>query len=65
VLSWASLGLHAKPVGLLNVSGYFDHLLAFLDESVARGLAKPAVRELLVDDDRAERLLERILAPGV
>ena len=61
VLSWASLGLHPKPIGLLNVNGYYDHLLAFIDESVARGLAKPRVRELLVDDDDPERLIEGLL----
>lgn len=65
VLSWASLGLHPKPIGLLNVSGYYDHLLAFLEESVQRGLTKPRVRELLLDDDDPERLLGRVLPPTV
>ena len=65
VLSWASLGLHPKPIGLLNVAGYYDHLLAFLDESVRRGLAKPRVRELLLDDDDPERLLDRVLPESV
>ena len=65
VLSWASLGLHPKPIGLLNVAGYYDHLLAFLDESVRRGLAKPRVRELLLDDDDPERLPDRVLPESV
>lgn len=65
VLSWASLGLHPKPIGLLNVAGYYDHLLEFLDESVRRGLAKPRVRELLLDDDDPERLLDRLLPESV
>lgn len=65
VLSWASLGLHPKPIGLLNVNGYFDHLLAFVDESVSRGLTKPRVRSLLLDDVDPERLLGRILNDGV
>lgn len=65
VLSWASLGLHPKPIGLLNVNGYYDHLLAFIDESVERGLAKPRVRELLIDDDDPERLLESLLPQRV
>lgn len=65
VLSWASLGLHPKPIGLLNVAGYYDHLLAFLDESVRRGLTKPRVRELLLDDDDPSQLLDRVLPAGV
>lgn len=65
VLSWASLGLHPKPIGLLDVAGYYGHLLAFLDESVRRGLTKPAVRDLLLDDDDPARLLDRLLGPRV
>jgi predicted Rossmann-fold nucleotide-binding protein len=65
VLSWASLGLHPKPIGLLNVAGYYDHLLAFVDESVRRGLTKPRVRELLLDDDDPAQLLDRVLPAGV
>jgi uncharacterized protein (TIGR00730 family) len=63
VWSWATLGLHPKPIGLLNVGGYYDHLLAFLDESVGRGLRGPGARSLLLDDDDPERLLRRILDP--
>lgn len=65
VLSWASLGLHPKPIGLLNVNGYFDHLLAFVDESIERGLTKPRVRSLLLDDVDPDRLLGRVLGGGV
>ncbi len=65
VLSWASLGLHPKPIGVLNVSGYYDHLLAFVDEAVERGLAKAKVRSLILDDDDPDRLLGRLLRPRV
>jgi uncharacterized protein (TIGR00730 family) len=61
VLSWASLGLHDRPVGLLNVGGYYDHLLAFLDHAVAHGLMKERVRGDLLDDDDPDRLLDRLL----
>lgn len=61
VLSWSSLGLHDRPIGLLNVGGYYDHLLAFLDESVRRGLTKERVRLSLLDDDDPDRLLQRLL----
>ena len=53
------------PIGLLNVNGYFDHLLAFVDESIERGLTKPAVRSLLLDDVDPDRLLGRVLSGGV
>ena len=37
-VTWTQLGIHAKPVGLLDVDGYFDHLVAFLDRAVDDGL---------------------------
>ncbi|MEK7766097.1 MAG: TIGR00730 family Rossman fold protein, partial [bacterium] len=45
-ITWAQLGLHRKPCGLLNVSGYFDGLLAFLDHAVAQGFIKSKHRLL-------------------
>ncbi len=61
VLSWASLGLHPKPIGLLNVNRYYDHLLAFIESSIERGLTTAKVRGLLVDDDDPIRLVGRLL----
>ena len=46
-LSWAQLGLESKPNGLLNVSGYYDDFLAFMDRAVASGFVKPQHRALL------------------
>lgn len=65
MLSWAYLGVHARPIGLLNVAGYFDHLVAFLDHSVEVGLTKPAARELLLVDDDVERLVGHLAPSGV
>lgn len=69
VVCWGYLGLHDRPVGLLNVAGYYDHLLAFLEHTVEVGLAKERMRAaLLVDDDPArlvERLADRLDAGGV
>src|SRR5262249_35251383 len=48
MLTWSQLGLHQKPVGLLNVAGYFDGLLAFLDHTVREGFIKAPHRQLLV-----------------
>ncbi len=46
-VTWAQLGLHAKPVILINTAGYWDELLAFLDTTVAAGFLKQQNRELL------------------
>jgi hypothetical protein len=62
VLSWAQLELHERPVGLLNVAGYFDLLIAFLDRAVAEGFLRPEHRGLLLADDDLDRLLDRLVA---
>lgn len=63
VLTWAQIGIHNKPVGLLNVDGFFDGLLAFLDHATAQGFVDPAHRALLhVSQDPAE-LLAALEAP--
>jgi uncharacterized protein (TIGR00730 family) len=68
ILTWGQLGLHAKPFGLLNVAGFYDHFLAFLDHAVARGLIKPKHRALLLTADAPAALLELLRtwkpAPG-
>lgn len=48
VLTWGYLGLHPKPMGLVNVNGYYDPLLGFLDHAIDQGLLRPSVMELLV-----------------
>ena len=45
MLTWSQLGIHAKPCGLLNVSGYYDAFVAFLDHAVAEGFVRAAQRE--------------------
>jgi len=68
VLTWTQLGLHRKPCGLLNVEGYYDALIAFLDHAVAQGLLDQGNRQLLLVDDRPACLLETLtrtsLPPG-
>jgi uncharacterized protein (TIGR00730 family) len=58
VATWRQLGLHAKPVGLLNVSGYYDRLDAMLDHAVAEGLLEPEHRQIMHIDSDIETLLE-------
>lgn len=60
VWTWLQLGYHDKPVGLLNVDGYFDHLLRFLDHTTSQGFVNTEQRALLQVDDNAERLLEKL-----
>ncbi len=59
-VSWAQLGYHQKPVGLLNVSGFYDHLIAFNAHMAATGFVREAHRNILVADDELERLLDRL-----
>ena len=59
VLSWAQLDLHAKPIGLLDVGGYFASLEAFLDRAVAEGFIAGRHRRLLLRDDDLDALLRR------
>jgi uncharacterized protein (TIGR00730 family) len=58
VLTWAQLGLHAKPCGLLNVDGYFDGLLAFVDHSIAERFVRPENRAMVLAAADPEALLD-------
>ncbi len=60
ILTWAQLGIHQKPSGLLNVEGYFDPLLAILDAAVAERFLKPAHRSMLIVEHNPDRLLDRL-----
>ncbi|HKG23831.1 MAG TPA: TIGR00730 family Rossman fold protein [Blastocatellia bacterium] len=60
ILTWAQLGLHKKPCGLLNVEDYYHHLISFLDHAVAERFVKPEHRSLLVIDEEPQRLIERL-----
>ena len=59
VLSWAQLGIHNKPCGLLNVSGYYDPLIEFLDHAVSQDFVKPKHRALLIVEHDPITLLDR------
>ncbi len=58
VWTWTLLGLHAKPCGLLNVGGYFDPLLSFLDRTVSEGFVSALHREMLQVAAEPARLLD-------
>ena len=60
LLTWAQLGLHAKPCGLINVHGYFDPLLSFLDSAVAKGFMKSEHRRMLLVTDEPLGMLDQM-----
>lgn len=59
-ITWSQLGIHAKPVGILNVAGYFDGLLTFLDRSFEDQFIKPDYRGLYCVGDEPAELLDRL-----
>ena len=58
VTTWAQIGMHRKPVGVLNIDGYWDGLLALFDRAVADGLLKPQNRDLLLTGTDPQTLLD-------
>jgi uncharacterized protein (TIGR00730 family) len=60
-LSWAALGLHRKPMGILNVAGYFDPLLALLDHAVALRFVRPEHRALLLVSADHEAIVRQLM----
>jgi len=59
-LTWAQLGLHTKPCGLLNVHGYFDHLIRFVNHAVQEQFIDPVHRGLMLVDESPEALLAKL-----
>ncbi len=62
VYTWGQLGLHAKPVALLNVDGYYGRLIAFLDHSVDEGFLRPEHRAFVLTGTDPDALVEAMLA---
>ena len=60
VLTWAQLGLHRKPCGLLNVGGYFDGLLTFMTHAVQEGFVRPQQHAMLQVETTPAALLDRM-----
>jgi uncharacterized protein (TIGR00730 family) len=60
VLTWAQLGLHAKPCGMINVDGYFDHLLSFFDNAVSKGFIRREHREMFLVSNTPEDMLRQM-----
>jgi hypothetical protein len=64
ILTWTQLGLQRKPIGILNVDGYFDRLLDLFDHAVQQQFVKPMHRDMIVTDESPESLIARMRLPG-
>ncbi|OVA07118.1 Cytokinin riboside 5'-monophosphate phosphoribohydrolase LOG [Macleaya cordata] len=60
VITWAQLGIHRKPVGLLNVDGYYNSLLSFIDKAVDEGFISPSARRIIVSAPTAKQLVKEL-----
>ncbi len=60
VVTWVQLGIHRKPLGVLNVGGYYDAMLSMVDLAVGEGFVSAVQRDRLVIDDDEIRLLDRL-----
>ena len=58
--TWTQLGIHTKPIGLLNINGYYDRLSAFLDQIVEEGFMRSEHRGMLLSESSASTLLSRL-----
>jgi len=61
-VSWSQLGYHAKPVGLLNAFGFFDHLIAFNRHMAETGFVRPAHQGIIITEHELDLLLDRMAA---
>lgn len=61
-VTWTQLGVHAKPCGLLNVAGFYDGLLAFLEHALDEEFLRPTHREIVVSDTDPSALIDRLVA---
>lgn len=62
MLTWGQLGLHEKPIALLNTLGYYDSLLTFFDDMAKHGLLRPEHRAMVLVDNTIEGLIEKMQA---
>lgn len=60
IITWAQLGIHAKPIGLFNVGGFYDRLIGFFEHAIEEGFIKARQRGLIVAAGSAGELLDRL-----
>lgn len=64
ILTWKQLGIHAKPIAIFNINNYYDHLLAFLDHAVDKGLIKKDDRKLVFASSKWDEIQNYIEGHG-
>ncbi len=57
MLTWGQLGLHKKPIGILNINGFYDKLILFLDDMVTKGLLKETNRKMVLISNNIDELI--------
>ncbi|KAH9674393.1 cytokinin riboside 5'-monophosphate phosphoribohydrolase LOG7 [Citrus sinensis] len=65
VITWAQLGIHRKPVGLLNVDGFYNSLLSFVDKAVDEGFISPTARRIIISAPTAKQLVRQLEVNGI
>ncbi|XP_065867272.1 cytokinin riboside 5'-monophosphate phosphoribohydrolase LOG1 [Euphorbia lathyris] len=60
VITWAQLGIHDKPVGLLNVDGYYNSLLSFIDKAVEEAFISPSARHIILSAPTPKDLVKKM-----
>ncbi len=61
MITWAQLGIHQKPVGILNVSGYYDPLIQLFERAIEEDFIRPSNRQLFLVDQEPDRLIQTLL----
>ncbi|KAL9676574.1 hypothetical protein QQ045_004788 [Rhodiola kirilowii] len=62
IITWSQLGIHTKPVGILNVDGYYDSLLALFDKGVEEGFIEHSARQIIISASNPAELLQKMEA---
>ena len=60
MMTWAQLGLHQKPIGLLNVNGFFDPFMALMNNMVTEGFLKPGLMNMILISNNVEDLIQQM-----
>ncbi|KAK7841936.1 cytokinin riboside 5'-monophosphate phosphoribohydrolase log8 [Quercus suber] len=60
IIAWSQLGIHDKPVGLLNIDGYYDCLLGLFDKGVEEGFINPSARNIVISAQTSRELLQKM-----